>query len=305
MLFERVVIRLLNESRLRDAMKKYPNVDVHELANHDPSGFKHKYIMWMAKQVSAGELHDDVISTAMMFDKFQSKLSKRSIMQYDSLAELQTALDAAGTSTRQQRLQAKQGAQRIGANDEYDLFRMDTKEAAIVYGKGTRWCISSPSRLEWEQYAEGNGLFYFAIRHESIGDDNDKIAIHIERDDDNALESYTAFDAADMVLDVPNDDPLVELIELAGDDASSRPATKIVDFSAGKFDVLSDDELIELFPRLTDDMQTIIIDVMRDAGRARSSKAREIKARLAGLAEKLVDMDISGSAHRMLLDILG
>lgn len=248
-LFNRVIRRLLHEGRVSDAAKLYPDIDVPELANYDPSGFAAKYIMWMAKQVDAGESATDVVSAVEQFDKLLSRdvLTQRNIVQYRTLTDLQSALDKVGTSMsgRQQRIQAKKGAVRIGGNDEYVLFRIDTFDACALYGRNTNWCITDMAM--WARYTLDNTLFYFAIRKIPQDNDLDKVAFAVGRSETNDITDIIAYDAVDNVR---SSDPrrssrtaaIDELEMQVRDDASTQPPTPL--FRIGRGGEFSDDEFL-------------------------------------------------------------
>lgn len=248
-LFNRVVRRFLHEGRVSDAAKLYPDIDVPELANYDPSGFAAKYIMWMAKQVDAGESVTDVVSAIEQFDKLLSRdvLTQRNIVQYKTLSDLQSALDKVGTSMsgRQQRIQAKKGAVRIGGNDEYVLFRIDTFDACALYGRNTNWCITDMSM--WTTYTWGNTLFYFAIRKITQDNDLDKVAFAVERSETNVITDIIAYDAVDNVRSSgprrSSRTAAIDELEIQTyDDANTQPMTIL--FGIGRGGEFSDDEFL-------------------------------------------------------------
>ena len=58
------------------------------------------------------------------------------------------------------------GAKLIKEIGEYLVYHITTPEAAKLYGRGTRWCITDT--ITFYQYSEGGGNFYFFIKKNSI-----------------------------------------------------------------------------------------------------------------------------------------
>ena len=119
---------------------------------------------------------------------------EKDIDRYKSLDQLEQMLATkrGAVSKTQQKQQAKvEGADLVFENDLWRVYHITTYEASVLYGKGTKWCISGKTaagRDYFQDYAS-NLTIYFAIPKT---DENEKIAVAVHPDDDMEI-----FDTAD------------------------------------------------------------------------------------------------------------
>lgn len=94
----------------------------------------------------------------------------------------------------------KEGAKLIYSDKNWNVYKIDTYEAAVKYGKNTQWCLTgtntsvgddiSAGREHYNQYAEdGYDLYYYINKI-----DNDKYALIYADDSD-----WQLFDSADFL----------------------------------------------------------------------------------------------------------
>lgn len=154
---------MLNEGRVEDAMTKYPNVDVHQLAAFDPSPTK-KYVMWMAKQKSKGHIAQDIGPTVNEFDRVGKNLQKKAIEQYDDLKELEDALKEYDfkKSANKKEKSAHEDAEFISEENGYQLYHIKSHAASCQLGRGTKWCITMSKSGYWDEYNKSS-VFFFCI----------------------------------------------------------------------------------------------------------------------------------------------
>ena len=223
----RVSSRLMISSILDDVIERFPSIPestIRDLSSKDPSR-KNKYLSWMVKQFDQGGSVPDIIGSLEFFDKNSSRFKERDINKYD-LKTLEDEVKSLGKSKRSEMKDLKlSGSQKIFEDPGYVLIRVDSKEAVVQYGKGTKWCITMEDASYFEEYARDNTVFYYMISKDQNAPSNlQKIAIAVLRDLENEVTGVDLYDAEDNQLnesDVPS-----SFIDAAKRDAASKPVTK-------------------------------------------------------------------------------
>ena len=226
----RISSRLVISSILDDVIERFPNVPestIRDLSKKDPSR-KNKYLSWMVKQLSDGGSVPDIVGSLEFFDKNSSRFKERDINKYD-LKRLEDEVKSLGKSNRSIQKDLKlSGSQKIFEDQNYVLIRVDSKEAIVQYGKGTRWCITMEDTTYFEEYSGKNTVFYYMISKDpTIPSNLQKIAIMVLRDLENTVTDVDLYDAEDNQLN--ESDVLSSFIEAAKHDATDRPVTKEVE----------------------------------------------------------------------------
>jgi hypothetical protein len=80
----------------------------------------------------------------------------------------------------------------IHSNDEYNIFRIHSKKAAMELGKGAQWCITMKDSYYFDSYYSNGNLFYFLIRKYRKNDALDKIGVVCNVD--NSITYYSQND---------------------------------------------------------------------------------------------------------------
>ena len=106
----------------------------------------------------------------------QGKTKFRDIFQYKDEAELmQDINDATETASKKELRKAnKTGARLVFSNAMADVRHITTYEAAVAYGKGTKWCVSSTTmkpgadmpigKRYFEHYTKDGNLYYIMCK---------------------------------------------------------------------------------------------------------------------------------------------
>lgn len=239
---------LLVEGRLEDLKAKYPNLDVDEVWKEDPSPTK-KYAAWMLQRIANGEAEDDELglyATVQFFDERKSKFRSADINAYKSYEDLykesQRVKREHGTqSGRKQRETSKAGAVVIQDEENFTVYRIDTKEAAIIYGKNTQWCITQAEKQYYEKYKDAGAVFYYIISKVPKDDSAyEKVAIAVERQE-NKIEY---FDSEDDNIDIGDIRLLFPELDLKKIKADAGTQPKPFDLRV-KMGEVSTDELAE------------------------------------------------------------
>lgn len=137
-------------------------IDIERIKQVDPSKSK-KYTKWIIKQlrenVNEENLYNRVIDVVQEFDRVGSNLQTPDIYQWGLLG-LEASLKER-TSRKKERDKIK--AHKVFKNERYELIRIDNWEAAIYYGKGTKWCISTEKYSAYEDNTKEGKVYYFLI----------------------------------------------------------------------------------------------------------------------------------------------
>lgn len=123
-----------------------------------------------------------------LFKKFKSRLKAEERDLYywlkkdpEDFIYRMNELEAAPTRS-QKSADAKSGADFITENEGWKVYKINTHEAARLYGKGTKWCITMSESHYWDNYTKDGDRFYFMIRKSPLQDEFDKIAIQVTID---------------------------------------------------------------------------------------------------------------------------
>lgn len=152
-----------------------------------------KYIQWIVKQYIEGrfKLEDRtrIKDELEEFDRVRSQLEQKDINQYKTLKDLYNVLDVFSgkevMSANQIKKEMKSsGADKLIDNAEILMYKVKTKEAAMLLGKGTRWCTAAINNNMFDHYNQDGPLFVIIDK-----ENNAKYQIH--------LNSQSCMDAED------------------------------------------------------------------------------------------------------------
>jgi len=262
-----IAFRLLEAAKVDEFIIQNPDFEdeIKELSENDPSK-KGKYLEWCVKQLKMKAKMDDLVPTITAFHTEQQRLAKKDINQYKTLKELENAIkDLPESKTKEKTRVKSEGSKKLWENETHALFRIETRNACIQYGKGTKWCITMKNHDYWEQYKGGNTVFYFLIdkRQTEPENENDtfssdikpnrysKIAWAIQRGlEDNSITQIDIFDANDKKINSSSTLGIPEfsrIHQMVIDDAPSAPDGPIVSMRKGN---MSGDELYDYLSSL-------------------------------------------------------
>jgi hypothetical protein len=187
---------LLIESRLKAAVKKFPEIDqeiIKQLSLSDPSG-KNAYLMWMTQAMkdSGAGVYDvpglarerifDIVPIVTDFHKAKQRINQlnknrkqagkslypNDINQFKSLDELEGFIDNLGLSSSEEKKKKKEaalgGANIMQDDEDFFVIRPLTQEASCFFGRKTKWCISAErSQNYYDSYTRQGKSFYFVL----------------------------------------------------------------------------------------------------------------------------------------------
>lgn len=152
----------VNISRVELVKTKFPEHYQAALDVTDPSG-KNKYLLWIAKQLSKGHTSPDITSTIQFFHNNTNRFSVKDIFKYEDLKDLENIVKEIGLSNRQCKEKDKDGAVTLYEDDKLIVIRVDTKEAMVLYGSNTKWCVTMEEQQYYEDYVSQGNKFYIVI----------------------------------------------------------------------------------------------------------------------------------------------
>jgi len=273
MLLQEYLRLVLLEGRKEDLQKKYPNSDVNYYWHSDPSRNK-KYVEWILKNTKDDhdmETSQKVKRAISVFDTKNIRFKKKDINSYKSLDELFQAVDEVenSQSKTEKKKDSLAGAEKLAQNDKYKLYRIKTKKAAQILGRGTHWCITMDNQEYYEEYVEQGTEFFYFIRNNPIDDVLDKIAVA------SVLGELKIFDSDDELLSE------TELRAAVGQDLFSKFNSLFG--SVGNFknlnakleanEPVSDAELTFLFKHCSEFQEAIIVYKLPQDQRTKFTRA--------------------------------
>jgi hypothetical protein len=142
----------------------------------------HRFVQKFYREpADAGEAASMQDSAKDIIDSFiplmrQNKTKHRDIFQYTSESDILQDINAAlaKSSKREMRRADKTGAKKVFENELVVVRRITTYEAAVIYGKGTKWCVSSTEtkkgspmpigRMYFNHYTADGNLYYLLCK---------------------------------------------------------------------------------------------------------------------------------------------
>jgi hypothetical protein len=245
---------------------------IDQLNELDPSPTK-KYLEWMVKRlwegdglISAGRL-SILKSLIDFFHNNTHRFKQKDINQYQSVLEFRQAVEKAKIFQSKRgliKLAKQQGATQIYEDEEVIVAHIDSKDACMIYGSSTKWCITQKDAKHFERYVdEDNYLFYFILQKqvEPNFKNFEKVAIEYRRDQNNnkfrGMQAWDVHDrdhpvdSAAMEAAFPN---LANILNAIKADAETRPMSFFLRQQQGK---LTEKETLEWLDTNPDPAQII------------------------------------------------
>lgn len=179
-----------------------------------------KYLVWIAKLYSDGKLKEEdfykVPESLALFNKVQTKLAQKDIMQYKSLQDLFKAVEpfedaeeqkSGKEKRKEERAEAIAGTDLVYDTADFKMYRLNTQQAACEVGRGTKWCTAATkSHNYFEDYTTG-GTLYAVIPTKPINDAPFQMYFP-----NSTSEGYDRFQAADKYDDSKGIDALIGVL---------------------------------------------------------------------------------------------
>jgi len=148
--------------------------------------------LWLSKAPFQTFTVRQIIQTVTEFDSLLPYIGNKDIysLEYSTFENLKNLVEVAKETKTEKEFVRDNHMRVLVDNDDYLLGRLLTKEGAIKYGTGTKWCISSRRVNQFTSYDSWNHT-YVLIRKKLLNKPCDKFAILIEKS--NTITSNAAW----------------------------------------------------------------------------------------------------------------
>ena len=177
--------QVLLEGRKEDFLSKYrkkftpENIKKIFLMSRDLSS-NQKFLNFLGKVVSDNNFDEDLFKAKIAIEKFikyQKNLDEKDINQYDSLKDIQDAIDKHENRVRRD-VKEVEGADIVYEDDRFTVVTPKTHEASCYYGSGSKWCTAAKSSDQhFMSYNRDGKLFYFLDKKASTSNRFYKVAL--------------------------------------------------------------------------------------------------------------------------------
>ena len=136
------------------------------------SGKMGRYTKWLLGMYRRGTFKrgdfNEANNLLKVFEKYKNRVSVKDVTQLHSMGELYQVVKPfmegdQATSKSDELRRAKEGAEKVYEDDKWIVIIPHTKEAAILYGKHTKWCTAAEESDNMFDYYNNQGLLYINI----------------------------------------------------------------------------------------------------------------------------------------------
>lgn len=187
----------LIEAELKDIYPKYyndiPQDIFYNIIKTDPTYDEQrsqkmgKYGKWLLNQYRQGNLDMNNLSkvrnTIDFFNRYNRQLEVKDINQYKNIDQVYDNVknymedpSQATSKSDEVRKIKEMGAEKVYEDNDWLIIVPKTQEAAIYYGKGTKWCTASTSGYNYFERYNNEGRLYININKNT----GDKYQFHFE-----------------------------------------------------------------------------------------------------------------------------
>lgn len=141
--------------------------------------------------IDSGENQEDVEKFIQLFkkarDKNQIKELNFSDINFWNNKDFKDFKDFVNKATKEstnsttRRIAKDEGAKLVNKDDLWLVYKITSHKAAMLYGKGTKWCITQKDSLNWDLYTK-KSTFYFILSKKKRDDEFNKIAAQVKDD---------------------------------------------------------------------------------------------------------------------------
>lgn len=172
-------LKLIQEGRADDFKSKYGRKFSPEIINRIISTVTPKFLQWAGKVLDSINFEDNffkLTEALKKFEKISSNLPKTDINQYETLAELTSAITDYENKSRRN-VKKVEGGNVVYDDGRFFVVNPLNHEASCYYGKGTKWCTAAETDTHFKKYNDDGKLFYIIDRSKSTNDPNYKVAL--------------------------------------------------------------------------------------------------------------------------------
>ena len=172
-------LKLIQEGRTEDFKSKYGQKFSPEIINRIISTVTPKFLQWTGKVLDSINFEDNffkLTEALKKFKKISSNLPKTDINQYQTLAELTSAITDYENKSRRN-IKKVEGGNVVYDDGRFFVVNPLNHEASCYYGRGTKWCTAAETDTHFKRYNDDGKLFYIIDRSKSTNDPNYKVAL--------------------------------------------------------------------------------------------------------------------------------
>lgn len=124
-----------------------------------------KYKKWLKTVYKEGDLHPSFNFMCAKHKRLNDKIPVqfRDIYSFKTIEDFIFYVDSLESETEKEEKIKNDGSKIIYENDDFMVKRVFTMEAMNLYGKGTKWCISSDENNQWERYTKSGDIFFLVF----------------------------------------------------------------------------------------------------------------------------------------------
>lgn len=137
------------------------------------------------KFIQQGEDNNEVETIVNKFNELEKKHLTKGIdlfkIRFQELKDFIT--NSQESKTVKKKEVKSSGADKVYEDSQYILYKILTKEAACLYGKGTKWCISAKENNMFDEYKNIYSFYFLIDKTKNENDPLYKIAFSVGRPD--------------------------------------------------------------------------------------------------------------------------
>jgi hypothetical protein len=124
-----------------------------------------KYKKWLNMVYKGGDLHPSFNFICQKHKRLIDKIPVefRDIFSFKTINDFIFYVDSLESETEKEEKIKNDGSKVIYENEDFIVKSVFTMEAMFLYGKGTKWCISSEINNQWDSYIKNGDMFFLVF----------------------------------------------------------------------------------------------------------------------------------------------
>ena len=124
-----------------------------------------KYKKWLNVVYKGGDLHPSFNFMCQKHKRLNDKIPVefRDIFSFKTINDFIFYVDGLESETEREEKIKNDGSKVIYENQDFIVKNVFTMEAMFLYGKGTKWCISSEINNQWDRYIKNGDMFFLVF----------------------------------------------------------------------------------------------------------------------------------------------
>jgi len=100
---------------------------------------------------------------------------------FEEFKDYLDVLKSQKSKTEQRKMKKLEGAVLFHEDDDWFIYRILNLEASIMYGSGTKWCITQKDNSHFASYSKDKNIYFYISKHRSDDDRFYKIAALVDK----------------------------------------------------------------------------------------------------------------------------